>query len=336
MKNLSGMEKQAMWNGFFSELDKISFQKEARVRAAVLFEKISRKISAGKEKRSAPAWVGPTVQHALMGAVPGAVGGAVVSKPGEKKRGAVKGAIGGAVAGAAGGHLAKRVARDHQAVFEAARKHGHNDISEMMKRPKIDQLRVHQTASEIKKNRPLYGTLPMEKTSTKKNDPWERSSDSFITRHKKGIAAAGLAAALGAGVGHKLYKSPKVQARLLVRRRIKDWKSVGGKKPSLRREIYIGHTGEMRHADEKLPEQLKKNQDAAARHGANYAKAKAENKRFLTVDPLHTASMDDKGDLSIGALARGERANHRLPKKPLVHHRKAGETFESVHGKKGA
>ena len=285
-RDLSEMEKQAMWNGFFDELDKISFRKEAQVRAQVFFEKQAKKaatpylrktsgvkswfegkvhkavgeqakkvkpyvyaagaavpLAAGAgayfgargarraramEKSSGvPAWVVPTMGHFAAGAVPGAVGGAVAARPGEKGRGAARGAVAGGAAGVAGGHLLRRLGRDAGSVAEAARKHRFNDFSAV---PKAKRKEVLETAKKIKGERPLYGRV--KSSAAKKDDRWERPSDSFMARHKGKVLGGGLAAALGAGVAHKLYHRPSAVARRAARSAVKDtaeaYKAQGG------------------------------------------------------------------------------------------------------------
>lgn len=244
-RDLSEMEKQAMWNSFFDELEKISFDETAKRQAKTFFEKISRKLSS--EARNAlpsSSFVFPKsrrypiedTSHA-ENALARASG-----KPEESKvRADVHASfpnIGKTKSSSLGSWGAKKVdavgRRLGRGVVEEAKAEGKKYI------PRLAAIGVGVPAaagigayagsrSALASKEKKQELKEKVSTSTAAADErWEYPNDSFIQRHGKKILKGGLALALGAGVGHKLYKHPKVQAHIRVRRRIKDWKSEGG------------------------------------------------------------------------------------------------------------
>jgi hypothetical protein len=273
-RDLSTMEKQAMWNGFFDELGKIQFEKQARAETRTFFKKLS-----AVKMPKIPAWVGPTSAHAVVGAIPGAVGGAMAAKPDERKKGAKRGALFGALVGASGGHMMRRVGRDSSTLQEAARHHKFNDAAEVLKQPKATKQKVWQKADELKRQRPIYETKSVEKTSAK-NDDWERPSDSLWHKHRKKIVAGGLALATAAGVGKKLSQHPHMQARQRVKEVEKFYKSQGGfKGKGPVKDVWVGHPS---------------SQDAP-RYAATHAEAKVRGKKYIEVDKKGYHPKDDGG-----------------------------------------
>jgi len=204
-------EHHAMLNGFYDELDKIAMQQEMAKEASVFFEKVGKRLSKKASVVDAvkPYVTHPAVKHFAMGALPGAAIGAVTAEKGERTKGALKGgAVGGAV-GLAGGHIYHRAKRDMGAAERAAKRVGF-DVKDFGKQDPKTKEKFHRLSHIYRKNTPIY---QQAKTAAKKDDGWDRPSDSVWQKHKGKILAGSLALATAAGLhqGRKKYVKIKWQ-----------------------------------------------------------------------------------------------------------------------------
>lgn len=215
---MTDLEKKAMWNGFYDELDRIAMDAQVEKLAQDAFSKIARKLtSKARNKLSGGAFVFPedrrypihdesharnALARASGKAEEGKVRAAVHARyPGIGKEAGLKSWAAGKLH-----QMGKHVAQGAKAeVKEEAKRHKKKLIAAGLSIPAAAGVAGYVGGRQGAKDGQKKATI-VKTAASKDDEAWSRPNDSVWEKHKGKIVGGSLALATAAGMGKHIHK----------------------------------------------------------------------------------------------------------------------------------